>query len=325
MLIEQAFHYLPEVLLGAYYPKQDYEGGIVASFALAVLQELNGRNAANPLSLLQCERPYREKPAYWTHYTATGKRRYLRSDLHVNLFPLRAGNERLAGLGWRHSNWLEAKYFRALHKTTGLPKKNTNASTHTGLLMADLYRLLALVPRSVSKKQGERPLGERRMFAGRYLLHVYTGDTEQHLSLAYQSGVKRAWLEALVTDGHHSVTGVSTALEPSTVVSVVGPDLRDLTFDFSCTTYSHRPRIGDKGMRYTCFLNRIDSFKLTLNGKHWGVNTDRVVESSDDNDKEVLASIAEFVGSRIGLKADAEESRPSSTQPDSEGEDFEDE
>ena len=44
MLFEQAFYYLPEIMAGANYPAQDYEGGIVGAYTMALLQALNGRN-----------------------------------------------------------------------------------------------------------------------------------------------------------------------------------------------------------------------------------------------------------------------------------------
>lgn len=47
MLIEQTFHNLPEILLGAGYSRQEYsqgfEASIVSAFSLAILQELNGK------------------------------------------------------------------------------------------------------------------------------------------------------------------------------------------------------------------------------------------------------------------------------------------
>jgi hypothetical protein len=39
MLIENAFHYLPEILCGSNYAVQEYEAGIVNAVSLAVLQE----------------------------------------------------------------------------------------------------------------------------------------------------------------------------------------------------------------------------------------------------------------------------------------------
>lgn len=58
MIIEQAFVSLPELLLGNHYAVQDYEAGIVGVLSMAILQELNGRNAVHPIQHLQAERRY---------------------------------------------------------------------------------------------------------------------------------------------------------------------------------------------------------------------------------------------------------------------------
>jgi len=310
VIVEQAFHHLPEILAGNHFPRQDYEGGIVAAFSLALLQEFNSRNALNPLSLIQCERPYKSKAAYWQNYHDK-KKRYLRADLHLNLAPLNLQNSALSAYGFRLSNWIEAKFYRAFHKQTGLPKQNTNAPTHTGHLMADLYRLLALVPRSVSKTNEEKPLGKRRSFAGRYLLHVYSGDVSQHLSLKYRNGQARTWLDALTNEGQGSVRGFSTKLEPSTVVSAIGPNLRGLELDLECTNTILVPSFGNRQkLYYTCILSRIDAFRLTMGDDYWGIKCDGTIESSLNNDFKVFERISEFVGGRVGLKDDSEQNSP---------------
>lgn len=311
MILEQGFYYLPEILLGNSYPRQDYEGGVVAAFSLAVLQELNGRNVSNPLALIQCEKPYREKPNHWPTYAKKNGKRYLRADLHLNTYPLGVGSSALAGAGWRLSNWVEAKYFRSLNKQTGRPKKNSGQSINTGSLLADLYRLLALVPRSVAKKQLDKPLGERHVYSGRYLLHVYTGEVSQHLSLTYgKGGPKRVWLEALTTPGESSVSGFSLSQEPPTVKSAVGTNLTAPVIDFSVSTLMVPCYFRDGETRYTCILNRIDEFRVSLEASYWGVRRDRKIECSDEDDEQVFRTISEFIGSRIGLKDDSEKNRP---------------
>ncbi|MGF1451199.1 MAG: hypothetical protein ACFB21_03875 [Opitutales bacterium] len=100
MLIEQAFFNLPEILVGAGYAKQDYEAGIVSAFSLAILQELNGRNAPNPISFLCAEKRF------------LGKNSKLRTDIHVKLGKLYSGSRDYSEFGFRFSNWIEAKFFR---------------------------------------------------------------------------------------------------------------------------------------------------------------------------------------------------------------------
>ena len=144
MLIEQAFHNLPEILLGSGYATQEYQNGfeasIVAAFSLAVLQELNGRNASNPISCLMAEKRYRDLDEK------------IRADLYVNLSRLFTGSEAYANFGFRFCNWIEAKYFR---KTRGTPPNTQNL----GSIVADLFRLVVLLPAEEHGRAGRYFLG----------------------------------------------------------------------------------------------------------------------------------------------------------------------
>ena len=136
MLIEQAFHSLPEILLGRPYKQHDYEGGLVSAFSMALLQEFNGRSVPNPIASLRAEERYSSRRLIGSN----GKPRYLRADLHVDLESVKVSSASLSSYGWRHSNWIEAKFFR--RPRNGTVPKTTNA----GLLFADLLRLVTLVP-----------------------------------------------------------------------------------------------------------------------------------------------------------------------------------
>ena len=165
MILEQALFHLPEILTGSGYPRQSYEGGIVGAFSLAILQALNGRNIPNPISCLHAEKPFQLDG--WKR-GETKRRRYLRSDLHLNLEANEIGSDRLAAYGWRFRNWIEAKFFR---KSTSNPQQNTAA------ILADLLRLLALVPNLAPAN------GDGRIITGRYLLHIYEAfDPKVYLS-----------------------------------------------------------------------------------------------------------------------------------------------
>lgn len=326
MILEQAFHYLPEVFAGTYYPRQDYEGGVVSAFALAALQELNGRNAPNPLSLIQTERPYKNHPKSWSHYSDKSKKRYLRADMFLNLSPLRVSNSQLSTFGWRNKNWLEAKYFRAYDKETGLPVNNKNKNIHTGKLLADLIRLLSLPPLDVPEQRNGNKVGfmfkrsrssgqlESKSPSGRYLLHVYSGAPKQHLLLSYKQKQKRPWLDALLTEGTWQVTDTSLLQEPASVSGEVAPDMDELEFDFTCTSFVISPYLGEYANQYTCILSRIDSFDLRVNNESWGIDSERSIVASDIKDAHgIYTRIQEYVGSRIGLKDNTEEDAPVTT------------
>lgn len=311
MIYEQAFQYLPEILSGQGYPSQEHEGGIVAAFTMAVLQELNARNVNNPLSLIQCEKLYRLKKASWPSLKKGGRPRYLRADLQVSIHDMRIGNSGLAAYGWRHANWLEAKYFRAFNLRTGLPKANSNQSLHTGELLADVYRILALCPRGVPKKLEDNPTKENRSNVGRYLLHVYSGTIEQHLSLKMKGRGERQWIKAITEAGAQSAA-ITLADEPSSVLQHVGSGLGALKLEFACTNFVIAPvESKPRSVTYTCILIRFDSFKLSLGGEFWGINEDRSIVSSGEEDAEIHQQISEFVGSRISLKGELETTKPS--------------
>lgn len=311
MIFEQAFHYLPEILSGKSYPRQDHEGGIVAAFTMAVLQELNARNAANPLSLIQCEKLYRPKAASWPSLNKNSGPRYLRADMRVSLHEMKQGNSSLSAYGWRHANWLEAKFFRAFHAQTGMPKANGNQSLHTGSLLADLYRILALCPRGVPRKLDRAADQINRSNVGRYLLHVYSGRVDQHLSLNMRGHGERQWIRAITKPGQQSLENFLLQSEPSAVRQHVGTGLTDLRLDFNCTNFVISPvETQPKSVTYTSILTRIDAFKLTRDGVFWGVGDDRAVTCSAEDDASAYKAISEFVAARIEIKPEIETQKP---------------
>jgi hypothetical protein len=104
MLYEQAFYSLPEFLVGTGFTRYDAEGTLVMAFSMAVLQELNGRNINNPVSLINAER----------HYAGTSSRT---ADLHVNQTPIGLLNSSLSAFGVRQEvlrcfPWLGADSLR---------------------------------------------------------------------------------------------------------------------------------------------------------------------------------------------------------------------
>jgi hypothetical protein len=186
--------------------------------------------------------------------------------------------------------------------------------------MADLYRLVSLVPRCVARKEdADLARQPKRTFAGRYLLHVYTGEAFQHLSLNYRDGSEREWLGALLEEGSWTVTGLTTGHEPNSVAKHVGADLADIEIDYSCTTHVLNPLLGGDALSYTCVLNRFNSFRVRLKDAYWGVSTTRDIESSHENDREAHELISEHVGMRIGLKDDSEEAAPLPVNADLDG------
>ena len=308
MMIEQAFHSLPEILLGRAYSRQDYEGGIVSAFTLALLQELNGRNVNNPISCLCAERLYDKAP----FRSARGALRHLRADLHLRLDRVRAGTASLSSYGWRHSNWIEAKFFRP-------PDRGTAATTsNAGVLFADLVRLICLPPIEVPHKKNE-PLPSvtdqstgrvsyDRIYTGRYLMHVYEGPvnelvTEKRNKTKTARAGERLWLKKLITRGPQEISASDLSIvdEGDTFLGVVSKWLQTLDISCNVTNFILEPVMTDDraGPRYHCILTRIDSFRVEgLPPDTWEVTPNRkAVEGTAG----AFDRIRAFVGGHICL------------------------
>ena len=234
MLIEQAFFNLPEILVGAGYAEQDYEAGIVSAFSLAILQELNGRNAANPISYLKAEQRF---------LTANEK---LRADLHVRLARLYSGSKKYAKFGFRFSNWIEAKFFR--------PTKGTPPSTQNlGAVVADLVRLVALVPIEETRTDG-RPTG--LTFTGRFFLHIYLGDPLKHLNPNRKDNTVRGWVSKLLAPGAQTVDTFELDRETKSFFDHLGLGLKTATCNMTMTNFVMKQQ-PDAEVGYTLVLSRL--------------------------------------------------------------------
>ena len=204
---------------------------MVSAFSLALLQALNGRNVPNPISCLQTEKPFRGREG-WPR-PAPETPRYLRADLNVKLNRMKAGSKRLAAYGWRHDNWIESKFFRG-----GVPNKQVN----TGMLLADLLRILTLVPSTPDRKNLNNEI------TGRFLLHVYEGlDPVSYLQMNKQLGggsERRKWLTPLLTSGRNQCESILLSnYEAGGILGEINPNLGELRIEFDATTFRIDPLV----------------------------------------------------------------------------------
>jgi len=267
MIIEQAFVALPELLLGNHYAVQDYEAGIVGVLSMAILQELNGRNVVHPIQHLQAERRYDQASPR-------------RVDLYLNIRRLMVANRRLGSYGWRHHNWIEAKFYR--NKSSD-QRHATNKSAYQGQLIADLVRLTCLVPVTLRGQDAN----------GRYFLHVY--DDEPKYYLAYQD---RPWVRSLHEAGRQNIVINLLANESSTAKKHFGEGLQDLEIQATVTNLVNFPiTTAGTEKHYWCVLTRFDAFSVTLGGRSFWVHTNRVTGESLPGDYD---QIAQTVGKQLG-------------------------
>ena len=256
MLFEQAFMSLPEFLTGLPYRSFDYEGTLMSAFAMAVLQELNGRNINNPISCLRSEVNY---PA------APGKR----ADLHLDLQAMNILTPALSQYGIRQHNWLEAKYFKL--NVDGQP--TIDKVRVILLLLKDIVRLACYPP--------EPNLAASQ--CSRYLLHAYQGPPTAHVAerknaQAGTPGFSRSWVRKIRTAGLQTIDQIHAAEEVGQFDNVIGAGLRGLQFEFTSTTFAYEPGIPTDSV-YWCYLTRLEDFKLELNGA-WFKRTGATFEES---------------------------------------------
>ena len=284
MLIEQAFLYLPEILHGSGYNRQDYEAGVVGALSLAILQVLNGHNTPNPISCLQLERLFRVHGVYTGHPSA----RYLRADLYMKIDKLFVGNKRLSQYGWRHCNWLEAKFLR--NQTNDGERHAGNKTAHVANFIADLIRLSILVP-----ENGQTHTSSN----GRYFLHAYDADPKWYLTFG-----NRAWMKLLCQPGRQKIKLQRLDQEPLTLRRLLG-DFPGLDIELDITNMAITPLLTNHKPCYWIYLTRIDGVKAEVNGHSFELSLDRCIMLSSP---EALNEIASFVVGAIHIAPTSPES-----------------
>jgi hypothetical protein len=282
MLIENAFHYLPEILSGSNYAAQDYEAGIVNAVSLAVLQELNARNVPNPLAALSIEKLY-SNAGFERPDNDPNKKRHLRADMFVDTTRTMVASEGLSRFGWRHKNYLEAKFFRP---------GGASSTNNAALLLGDVIRLCCLVPPIIAgstrkKKTKSSPCDGvpaqdgkyRDICVGRYLLHVYQGSVQTLM------GKKaRPWAKELRSPNGSSIDVKIGDDKSATFKSALSNDLGELRVKVKFTNRVISQQESEGKTHYLCVLTRIDSFSVTFGDLSWTENDKREGQESKSGD-----------------------------------------
>jgi hypothetical protein len=139
MIIESAFTILPESIAGLGFQKVSREANAVGAFAFSLLNALHSKNVVDPIQRIQLEKPFSTQKA---PLPAGASNRHC--DVYVDYGGSKIGSSRLANFGWRYRNYVEAKFLKTYQVTaTG---RSTIASTYSAEIIADLIRLVVLVP-----------------------------------------------------------------------------------------------------------------------------------------------------------------------------------
>jgi len=184
---------------------------------------------------------------------------------------LYSGSRAYSEFGFRYSNWLEAKFFRS---GSGTPPSTQNLGT----VVADLIRLIALVPIELAKdKDGD---DTKYTVTGRYLLHAYFGKPLNHLNPTRKAkGSKpREWVEPLLRPGQVTIDDFELSDETDAFFKHLGHGFRDATIKVNLTNIVLSPIKPPKDNFYTVVLSRIDSASFSLGGQSLKLNADRTVE-----------------------------------------------
>jgi len=309
MLIENAFHYLPEILSGSNYAAQDYEAGIVNAVSLAVLQELNARNVPNPLAALSVEKLY-SSAGFERPDNHPDKKRHLRADLFVDTSKTFVASEGLSRFGWRHKNYLEAKFFRP---------GGASSTNNAALLLGDVIRLCCLVPPVVvgwNRKKNPKPSPcdgapsadgrYRDICVGRYLLHVYEGSVQTLM------GKKaRPWAKELRNPSGSKIEVKIGDDKADTFKKAISNDLGELKVKVGFTNRVISQLEAAEKTHYLCVLTRIDSFSVTLGDLSWEEDEKREgLESKAGAWRELQAKVGKHLLFTSKLKKKGEDMPP---------------
>jgi hypothetical protein len=150
VLIESAFSMLPESVAGYGFQRVKREANAVGCFAFSLLNALHAKNILDPIQRIQLEQHY------GTHkdpLPPAGNNRHC--DIFLDYGGSKIGSSRLANYGWRYRNYVEAKFFRSYNRTPS--GQDTNASNLSAETVADIIRLIALLPEPQARLNQPHP------------------------------------------------------------------------------------------------------------------------------------------------------------------------
>lgn len=251
MLIESAFNMLPESVAGFGFQRVKKEANAVGSFSFSLLNALHAKNILDPIQRIQLEHNYGTKAA---PLPLNGSRR--NCDIFLDYGGSKIGTSRLANYGWRYRNYVEAKFFKSYKKTdTG---SDTRASTISAETIADLIRLITLVP----EPQAQLNQHGAKTSTARYFLcmsdnppNIFINKYLTSLRSVFEHPSNLASINIDLMSGKAS----------KTLANKVGTDFNCLRIDIPrITCFSHYPLDTSAPDSIWMLLLRIDSASISL-------------------------------------------------------------
>lgn len=129
---------LPESVAGYGFQRVRREANAIGSFSFSLLNALHAKNILDPIQRIQLEK------SYGTQAVPLPPCVNRDCDIFLDYGGSKLGTARLANYGWRYRNFVEGKFFKSYSRTSS--GQDTRASANSAETVADLIRLITLVP-----------------------------------------------------------------------------------------------------------------------------------------------------------------------------------
>ncbi|MDV2114906.1 hypothetical protein [Alcaligenes faecalis] len=287
MLIESAFSMLPESIAGYGFQRVRREANAVGSFAFSLLNALHAKNILDPIQRIQLENSYATKVV---PLPVGGANRSC--DIFLDYGGSKLGTARLANYGWRYRNFVEGKFFKSYRQTkTG---QDSRASANSAETVADLIRLIALVPEPEAQlNEAKSKTSSARYFLclSDYSPEIFINQYLKDLHSTFADPKKSASICIDLTSGKASKAFANS----------VGNGFSCLKIDIShATCFSHYPLDPKAQDSIWMLLIRIDSASITMkNGdfeQSFSLEIDRTIKQSNPG---AYTAIRDFVAMNI--------------------------
>lgn len=278
---------LPESVAGYGFPRVRREANAVGSFAFSLLNALHAKNILDPIQRIQLENSYGTKTVPLPTGGASRD-----CDIFLDYGGSKLGSARLANYGWRYRNFVEAKFLKSYRRTVS--GQDTRASANSAQIVADLIRLIALVPES----QAQLNQPQAKTSSARYFLclsdcipSIFINKYLSSLHSAFDKPAKSTSIGLDLTTGKASAKFSNS----------VGNGFNCLNVQIShATCFSHYPLNPRAPDSIWMLLIRIDSASITMtNGAtthSFSLGLDRTITQSGPG---AYAAIRNFVATNL--------------------------
>jgi hypothetical protein len=287
MIVESAFTILPESIAGLGFQRVSREANAVSAFSFSLLNALHSKNVVDPIQRLQQEKAYSTKKA---PLPAGHSDRHC--DIYIDYGGSKIGSQRLENFGWRYQNYIEAKFLKSYAKTkTG---QDTRSSANSAEIVADLIRLVALVPEPELCVGASAP----RTSSARYFLaisdeplDIFVNQYLKELHSAFSNPARNCAIPLDMTSGKASTKFADR----------VGIGFNQINLNLShVTCFSHYPLVATRRPACWMLLFRVDGAKIELTDgavkRVYTIKLDRSLVEANAGDYQIIRS---FVATNI--------------------------